>query len=522
MSNHSSAADHQGFSPASRLPVWVLVGAGLAGVVLVFSFAPFGLFPVASLSIAVLYGLIRGRPAWTGFFIGWIFGLGLLGVGLSWIRISLNEFGNLPSIAASLLMLLLVAALALFYGLKAWLICRLDTDSRLPIWVGPILILPSVWVSIEWLRSWLFTGFPWLLAGNGQINALPLIGAPLAGLAPLVGVLGLSFAVSLSAGLLWLVAHVRGRQRWGALAGLVLLWLGSAGLSRLEWTQPLGESIEVAIIQGNVEQALKWTPAALDPTLELYQGMTRAQLDAGVDLILWPETAIPLFQHQVQTDVLDPLQQKAQAMGSELVIGIPVMDGDGRYYNSLISLGSRADRYDKRHLVPFGEYLPFKSQLAPLIDWFEVPMSDFSPGEGPAPLLQVGTHLVGASICYEDIFPEEVRQALPQAAYLVNVSNDAWFGDSLAAPQHLEFARLRALENGRAMLRATNTGISAIIDHRGRVLSQLPVFVGGALVGQIQPRAGMTPFSRAGGWPILLICFGALALVLIWRARIRT
>jgi apolipoprotein N-acyltransferase len=488
---------------------------------MVLSFAPFGWFPTALLSVTAFYLLLpRGRG---GFATGWCFGLGLLGFGVFWIRISLNEFGNLPVLAANALMLLLIAALALFYAGAGWLLTRLRPSADAGRWwVGPLLLLPSVWVLLEWVRSWLFTGFPWLFAGNGQINPLPLLGAPLEGWAPLVGVHGLSLAVALSAGLLVVSLRRCGLARPAALAALLALWLGGALLARVEWTRPMDGPLTAAVVQGNVEQALKWAPDGVLPTLEIYLGLTREVLTEA-DVIVWPETAIPSFLHEVETGLLPPLTADAQEAGAEIVLGVPIMERDGRYYNGLISVGAAADRYYKRHLVPFGEFLPFAEQLRPLIDWFEVPMSDFSRGEAPRPLLQVGRYPVGVSICYEDVFPDQVRQALPDAAYLINVSNDAWFGDSLAPHQHLEFARLRALENGRPLVRATNTGISAIIDHRGRVTAALPLFERGVLRAVIQPRSGATPFAVAGSLPVLLLAGAMLVAGLllghVWRGH---
>lgn len=485
-----------------------------AGALMVLSFAPFGWFLTAPLSIAAFYQLLSERRR-GGFAVGWLYGLGLLGFGIFWIRISLNEFGNMPAVAANALMLLLVAALALFYALAGLAIARLrPAPDSARWWAGPLLLLPAVWVLLEWVRSWLFTGFPWLLAGNGQINPLPLLGAPLAGWAPVVGVHGLSLAVALSAGLLVVMLRGGGRARPAALAALLALWLAGTLLARVEWTRPADGPLTAAVVQGNVEQSVKWAADGVLPTLEIYLGLTREVL-AAADVIVWPETAVPTFLHQVESALVTPLAADARAAGAEVVIGVPVMETAERYYNGLISIGSARDHYYKRHLVPFGEFLPFERQLRPLIDWFEVPMSDFSRGEAPRPLLQVGPYQAGVSICYEDVFPAEVRQALPAAAYLINVSNDAWFGDSLAPHQHLEFARLRALENGRPLVRATNTGISALIDHRGRVTAALPLFERGVLTGSIQPRSGATPFVRFGSLPVLLLAAAMLLVALL-------
>jgi apolipoprotein N-acyltransferase len=488
-----------------------------AGALMVLSFAPFGWFPTATISIAAFYQLLPADRR-GGFWVGWFYGLGLLGFGVFWIRISLNEFGNMPAPVANVLMLLLVAALALFYAVAGWLVARLRPPPVGPRWwAGPLLVLPSVWVLLEWVRSWLFTGFPWLYAGNGQINPLPLLGAPLAGWAPVLGVHGLSLIVALCAGLVWIAVRRPGTARPVALAALLAMLLAGASLARVEWTRPADGPLSAAVVQGSVAQGVKWSPDGLLPTLEIYLELTREVL-ADSDVIVWPETAIPSFLHEVEAGLIEPLSQDARDAGAEVVIGVPIMEADGRYYNGLISVGSASDRYYKRHLVPFGEFLPLERLLRPLIDWFDVPMSDFSRGRAAQPLLQVGQYPVGVSICYEDVFAAEVRQALPEAAYLINVSNDAWFGDSLAPHQHLEFARLRALENGRPMVRATNTGLSAIIDHRGRVTAALPLFERAVLQESIQPRTGATPFATFGSLPSLLMAAVMLVLgVLLGR-----
>lgn len=487
---------------------WCWLAAPAAGALTVLAFAPFGWYPLGILALALWYRCLRGRDGRGGFLHGWLYGVGLLGAGVSWIRISLNEFANLPAIAANAMMVLFVVAMALYYGLAGWLIARLQAGPRRVghDWAGPVLLLPAVWVLTEWLRSWLLTGFPWLLLGNTQIDS------PLAGWAPVLGVYGLSLLAALSAGLLWLASAER-RARLPALIALALIWAGGGLLRTAEWTQPAGAPFTVALVQANVAPSLKWRPEALEPNLEAHLKLTREHFGAG--LIVWPETAIPRFLHEVRRPLIAPLAERARAEGSEVLVGVPIMEDDRRYYNGLISIGTAEDSYYKRHLVPFGEYLPLGGLIGPLIDWFDVPMSSFSPGSADRPLLRVGEHLAGASICYEDVFPDEVRQALPEAAYLINVSNDAWFGDSLAPAQHLEFARLRALENGRYLVRATNTGISAVIDQHGRVTASLPIFERGALVGKVRPMRGRTPFSRFGSLVPMALALGMLGASLL-------
>ena len=491
---------------AASLP---LLLALTAGAIAVLGFAPFAFFPIAVIALALLNAALAQGSARAGFLRGYAFGLGLLGFGVFWIRISLNEFGNMDAWSANLLMILFITLMALHYGLVGWLTRALH---RGPAWTVPVLLLPGLYVLFEWLRGWLFTGFPWLNLGYTQIEG------PLAGYAPILGVYGLSLLTALSGGLLWGLVRWGRRGRAAAGAGLAALWLGGLAVQQIEWTAPVGTPFQATVIQANIPQAIKWEPEARISIMETYVDLTLPHLDS--DLILWPETAIPNFLHEARDPLLDPLAERARATGTEIVLGIPVLDLEAeRYYNGLVSIGSVEDLYTKRHLVPFGEFLPFGAWLGPLITLFEIPMSDFSAGTAPRPLLRVGQWTAGASICYEDVFPAEVAQALPEAQFLINVSNDAWFGDSLAPHQHLEMARMRTIEGGRPMVRATNTGVSAIIDWRGRVLDQVPIFVRGTASAQVQPRSGATPFVRFGNWPALLLALGLVGAGLLIGRR---
>jgi apolipoprotein N-acyltransferase len=501
-------------SPLSR---WGLaLGAAVAGAFGVLAFAPFSLWPLAVPAVAAFHEAVTGQSRGRAFLAGWGFGLGLLGFGVFWIRISLNEFGNMPPLVAHLLTLVFIMAMALYYGLAAWSVRVLSGASPAgghgPGLAGPLLILPGVWVLFEWLRGWLFTGFPWLALGYSQVDS------PLHALAPLAGVYGVSLAVALSGGLLWVAVRARGRARWLALAGLVTLWSAAAGLRLADWTQPQGAPLRTALVQANIRPSMKWNPEALVPILEAHLELTRERLDLGADVIVWPETAVPAFLDEARTGLIAPMTRTAREEGTAIVLGIPYRESDtGHYYNGLLSLGDAEDLYAKRHLVPFGEFLPFKAWLGPLVKMFEVPMSDFSRGGPGDSVLQVNGRTVGASICYEDAFPEEVIRALPKAVYLINVSNDAWFGDSLAPYQHLEIARMRALEAGRPLVRVTNTGVSAVLDHRGAVVDSIPLGQRAGLTVEIQPRTGATPFVTVGnrlaiGLSLFMVAGGALAV----------
>jgi apolipoprotein N-acyltransferase len=423
--------------------LWPEALATAAGALTVLAFAPFGLSPLGLIGPALLFWLWLGRSPGRAFRIGWLYGIGLMGFGVSWVRISIAQFGGVDPWLAIAIAAGFALLMALYYGGVGWLGVRLARAHRTH---ALLLVFPGLWVLGEWLRGWVLTGFPWLALGYTQIEA------PLGGLAPWLGVYGASLGVTLSAGLLaWMVTPACGR-RYAATAALALLWVGGALAGRVDWTKPAGEPFRASLLQGNVEQRLKWRPDELRPTLELYVTLTDEARDSR--LVVWPETAIPALAHLVEDILLEPLEAEARAEGRDLLIGAPVEEDGERYYNAMLALGaSGRDAYYKRHLVPFGEFMPLKPVLGPVLDFLQIPMSDFSAGSPKEPpLLTVAGHPAGISICYEDAFAEEVREALPQAAFLVNASNDAWFGDSLAPYQHLEIARMRAKETQRYLL----------------------------------------------------------------------
>jgi apolipoprotein N-acyltransferase len=324
------------------------------------------------------------------------------------------------------------------------------------------------------------------------------------------GVYGVGFAVALSAGLL--VAVARNRQRLPGLL-LALIWAGAWLAGKMEWTLPAGEDLRVALVQGNIAQDKKWLPENFQNTLARYTELTFSLPDT--DLVVWPETAIPAFYHQVENSFIPALEARLQENGLSLLTGIPVLDKRSwEYFNAVLSMGGRRMFYYKRHLVPFGEYLPLRGILGSSLDALAVPNADFSSGRDTQDLIEAAGYPVGTSICFEVAFSEEIAKALPQAALLVNVSNDAWFGDSLAPHQHLEMARLRAMETGRPMLRATNTGISAIIDYDGALLARSAQFEEAVVTGSVTPRQGVTPYVMVGNAPVIILC--AMFLLLGW------
>ena len=487
--------------------------AFLAGGATVLAFAPFGIATLAIIGPAVLFMLWLSATPRRAFLEGWSYGLGLMGAGVSWIYNSIEQFGNTGVFLAVVITAGFILLTSLFYGAAGWLSAWGLKQGRGRQWPLPLLF-PAIWVLLEWVRGWILTGFPWLALGYSQIDG------PLRGYAPLLGVYGVSWAAVFTAALLVMLLERRGRRRLLIPLSIAALWIGGIPLNRIDWTTPAGGPLTVALIQGNVPQHLKWRPGQLVPTLQLYRELTR--LHWGTDLVIWPETAVPAFRYRVDEAFLRPLEREAKERGTDLLVGIPLLEKEtGRYFNAMLKLGSGRDEYRKRHLVPFGEFMPFRSLLEPLLAWVEIPMSSFSAGGGARPLVRVAGYQVGVSICYEDAFAAEVNQALPDAAFLVNASNDAWFGDSLAPHQHMEIARMRALETGRFLLRSTNTGVSAIVDHKGTVAAASPLFEQDVLSGSLTPMQGMTPFSRIGNWGVISLMLFFVAVSLLARPRDR-
>lgn len=481
----------------------------LSGALLPLAFSPVSLYPLAVLAPALLFLLWREVSPRRALWRGWLFGVGVNGVGVSWVYVAIHDFGHTGLPLALFLTGLFVAFLALYPAVLGYLATRF---LRAPDGVRLAVLLPAAWTLIEWFRGWFLTGFPWLNLGYSQIAA------PLRGLAPVVGVYGVSLAVAASAGLLAWLAVAGRRARLAALVLLAIIWIGGGLLTRIDWTEPDGAPFRVALVQGNVPQDTKWRPELERYTLDLYARLTREHWDAH--LILWPEAAITAWYHEVAGDYLPALRAEARAHGADIVLGIPVLDrANHRYYNSLLSLSDSPGFYHKRHLVPFGDYLPLEDQLRGLIRFFDLPMSGFSSGPAQQPLLEAAGQKLAATVCYEDAFGEELIGDLPEATLIVNATNNAWYGDSFAPRQALQMSRMRALETGRYLLRATTNGVSVVIDPHGSIRARSPQFQTYVLTGDAQAYRGATPYVRAGNLPVLVLIFGALLSGAIWGRR---
>jgi len=486
-------------------PHAAIAAALAAGALTVAGFAPPALFPLPFLTLAGL--LLLWRRAATpqaAFRTGFAFGAGLFGVGASWVYVSLHDFGMMPAPLAAIGTLAYCAILALYPAAAGWCLARLRLDRA----VSALLAFPALWTIFEWLRGWIFTGVSWLSLGYSQVDS------PLAGLAPVAGTYGVSFVTALCAGLLVIV--ISGSRKARLAGGLALVFAFGLGqlLKQIAWTSPQGTPLKVALLQGNIPQDLKFQPDQYATTLATYKRLIEASQG---QLIVLPETAIPRFLDAVDPGYLKDIARIAVERRADVLFGVPIRDREGRYFNSVVSVGaSPSQRYDKAHLVPFGEFVP--PGFGWVVKTFAIPLSDFSLGpKNPKPLALAG-QLVAPNICWEDAFGEEIIRQLPEATLLVNVSNVAWFGDSLAPAQHLQISRMRAIETGRTMLRATNTGVTAIIDPRGRVVAKLPQFAEGILAGEVRGYVGASPYVRFGNVPIVLICLAVIAALAL-RAR---
>lgn len=489
---------------------WAYVLAFIAGGLLVLAFAPTNQFYFAAIASAIFYLLIQKVTAKRAAMLGWCFGLGQFGFGVSWVYISIHVFGNTPMILAGFLTALFVAVLALFHALQAYLLVRYfpqNTHKKL------FLVFPLSWALIEWLRSWLFTGFPWLLMGYSQVHS------PLKGYIPILGEYGITFILCFTAALLvFALQRWRCSIRWSlSLLCILTIWGIGGSLAEHSWTKSIGKPVSVAMVQGNIAQSIKWNPESFINTLRVYAQASQANWNSKI--IIWPEAAVPIPQKYAK-DFLGKISAEAKQHNVSLFTGIPVnVPNSFSYYNGMIALGEGSGHYYKRHLVPFGEYVPFAKLLRGLMGFLSLPMSDMLSGPANQPDLKAQNIILAPFICYEIAYDNQLLQLAPRANVLVTISDDAWFGNSLAPFQHLEIGQFRAIQSGRDMLFASNDGVTALVNEYGNVYKQIPQFKRLVLSGEFQPKVGMTPWLYYGNRPIILIMLLSLLFLAIWERR---
>lgn len=468
------------------------------------AFAPFGLyFLMPVFLLPALFTCLNSPPRVAAKQLFW-FGTGWFLSGTYWLYISIHVFGQAPLWVAILIMVCLVLIMAAYCSAAGWMISRLVKGDTWRL----LIIAPAAWVSIEWLRGWFLSGFPWLAVGYSQIDS------PLSGWVPLIGIYGTSVLTVLSSAALLVVMIVSGRQRWLAAGIVVLPWIIGAALQPVQWTQATDQSLRTTIVQGGVSQDRKWSREQFQPTLDLYRNATLKHRQS--DLVVWPEVAIPAVLDQVE-NYLGVLQSDLRVQPKTLLFGILERNlASQKTYNSVVMLdGHDRQIYRKRHLVPFGEFFPVPDFVRRWMRLMSLPSSDLSAGDDEQPLLEsLSGNKLAVAICYEDAYGAEQLYALPEATVLINVSNDAWFGDSIAPHQHLEIARMRALEAGRYVVRATNTGLSAFIGPKGELLDIAPQFESATMTMDVIPYTGSTPYVRTGNWPVISLLF----VILVWFA----
>ena len=494
--------------PLSRT---TLLLSALAGAATVFAFAPFHAWPLQLACLALLSHLfLCTTRARDGFLLGWTFGTSALLSGTHWLYVSLHIYGEMPAPVAALAVVLLSASLGLLYGLAIWLAAwaGLRANSKA---FSAIAILPACWMLADWTRGWIFTGFSWVATGYAHTTS------PLAAYAPLIGVYGVGGLAAVAAGSLGLMLH-QWRLHLAAISVLIALAACSLVLNRIEWTQPLGKPIHARLLQGNVPQQMKFDAKNIEASLSMYRQMIT---EAPADLIATPETALPLLSTQLPPGYIEQLAHFAWDSNSTLVVGVPWTTEPGIYLNSVIGFSfaqSTLYRYDKHHLVPFGEFIPPGTRW--FVDLMKMPLGDFGRGARYQAPIDVREQWVLPNICYEDLFGEEIAAQIaaaldrgtPVPSILLNVSNIAWFGDTIALPQHLQISQMRTLETGRPMLRATNTGATAVIDGRGQIVASLPAFTHGTLEASVQGMQGATPYIWLGNTLPVGLALALLAL----------
>ncbi len=507
-----------------------LLAALILGGLLTLGYAPFSQWWVVLIAFVAFIYLLANNGKSHNFKLGFAFGLGWFGVGISWVHVSIADFGGLPLIGSLSLMLLLCSYLALFPATLCYLLTRYFSRRLWP------LVLPFMWLVMEWLRSELFTGFPWLSLGYSQLHG------PLNGWLPVIGEIGVSSVLVLfcSAAACWLLPNTqnKGNRQAGALVVAIILISGLT-LEQHSWVSLSGKTAKIAMVQGNIQQELRWVPEQDLPTMLKYQNMTAEHWDAEV--VIWPEAAVPKLE-SAAIDYLHEMDKLAVAHDSALITGIVNYNFETREaYNNLISLGLKqkpkldaedlslprgqyyyvhGNRYAKHHLLPIGEFIPFEDWLRNLAPIFDLPMSSFSRGSFQQANLQASGYFFAPAICFEIAFPKQIAANLyDHTNFIITVSNDAWFGHSHGPAQHLEIAQVRAKEFGLPVLRATNNGISAFIDHQGHIQSRLPQFEAAVLSDTIPLVQGQTPYRLLGNWPMWLMALLSFSAALYFKQK---
>ena len=497
-------------SPQKPLPlIYPLLIALFAGAIFSLALAPYHYWWLAILSPALLYACVRGRSAKQAFAIGWAYGIGLWFVGAFWLYTSIHVYGDTSAVMSLVMILIMAMVMGLFTAVQTFVYRRFFPET--PLTFAPL------WVLFEWAKTWVFTGFPWLFVGYAFTERY------LDAYAPLFGVFGVSFVVIVLACAL---VEILNKRFFWAIPSAILL-LGAWGAAQLSFVEPKNQKpLTVSLIQGNIPQDLKWLTEYQVKTLLIYANLSKTEW--GRDLIVWPESSIPMFQTDIQ-EFLESMKVQAEKSGTAWITGIPYWDleesktaGYPKYYNSIMATGDDSSGlYKKQRLVPFGEYIPLSGWLSWVLPSLQndPSMSGFSRGADNQQLLNVKNQHLGSAICYEVAYPNLTRRNASQSDFLVTVSNDAWFTGTAGPLQHLQMVQMRAKENGRWFIRATNTGVTAFIDHKGHIVKKAPMDQEAILRGELPAMQGQTLYTKFSDWPVMI--FSALLLLVGWRFRPR-
>ncbi len=462
----------------------------LSGGLIPFSFSPFDLYFISIFSLIIIFYLwSKTETARESFILGYLFGFAMFGVGINWLHISIDLFGGVNLFFALFFTYLFIAFISLYPALTGYMVVKYFKSKF-------FIFIPILWVVFEWAKGWVLTGFPWLNIGTSQTNSI------LVNFAPIIGDYGVSFIVCIVATAAIKIFSYSKKERFISASLLIIIFITSLSLNKVKWTEDTGKVLNVALVQGAIPQEIKWRPDQEKKSFNIYTELSESFWLS--DLIIWPETAI-VSKYNLANNFIKKISKKRQGSSALFMTGIvKESTSSDAYFNSIMLIDTEHRFYNKHHLVPFGEYLPFREILYHPLRLFNISISNFSPGKYTEKNFETDKGNFGMSICYEDAYGDEIRRSMPEANILVNVSNDAWFGNSIAPHQHLQIARMRAIENGRYFLRATNNGISAIIDNKGKVISHSPQFEKHVLNSNVKLFTGDTPYSKHGNTPLLI------------------
>jgi apolipoprotein N-acyltransferase len=482
----------------------------IAGLLAACSYAPWHQPELALISILLLICVWYGAKSNQAFWLGLVFGIGEFSSGIGWVQISIHNFGNTSPLISFLITALFVLYLSLFKALTGYTWSKIRNPSH-PV-ASYLVLLPSLWVLFDWLRGFLFSGFPWLFPGYSFIDT------PLSGFAPLLGVYGLTWIGVCSVCAFFLLINQRKnltvKRVTGYLAFWVIAWIGGFALTTVTWTTPSGSTEHVALVQGNIPFEEKWSVNGVEKTLQTYWSLTQGLLDN--DVVIWPETAIPINQNDANV-FLESLNALGNQTHTAIATGVLWQIANDQLFNAVIALGWQSRGvYLKRHLVPFGEYEPFPFVLDPIFKALSIPMSNLSAGPMSQRLLTLAGKPVAAFVCYEVAYPNLVIESSKKAEWLLVVSDDSWFGHSWASAQQLQMAQMRSLETGRDMAYATSNGITAFINNQGEVVKRAPLYTQTILKGILTPRSGLTPLSVYGPFSVIAL-FAIFVIIAVYR-----